>query len=96
MDPISPMLEVAREFGLYGLLATLVILAGVYAARKAGIVATGNQARIANIVLSAILYGLSGEPAAESALMAALTSIVAGLVYELLKWLGSKIPSRQA
>ena len=86
------LIEALQAFGLPGLGAVAVILLGVFAAKRVGLVATGDHARLANVVLSAILFGLSGDPAAESGLSAALASILSALAYELIKWAGQQIP----
>jgi hypothetical protein len=78
------------HFGLTGLFLALVILAGVFIARKVGLVASGDQARFANVLLSAILYGLSENPQSEGALLAVLSSLLASLMYELLKYAGNQ------
>jgi len=84
------LVEALSEFGLAGVIAALVILLGVFAAKRAGIVATGNHARLANIVLSAILYGLADNPEAETALLAVISSVLAGLFYQGLEYAGNK------
>ena len=84
------LVEALSEFGLAGVIAALVILLGVFAAKKSGLVATGDHARLANIVLSAILYGLADSPEAETALLAVISSVLAGLVYQALDYAGSK------
>lgn len=84
------LIDALSAFGLPGLLAALVILIGVYVAKKSGLVATGNQARIANVILSAILYGLGNNPQSESALLAVLSSLLAALAFTGLEWLGNK------
>lgn len=88
------LVDALSTFGLPGLFAALVILIGVFVAKRAGLVATGDQARIANLVLSAIIAGLSGNPASESALMAVLSSLLAALAFEGLKYAQSKIPNK--
>ncbi len=90
------LLEALSAFGLPGVLAALVILVGVYVARVSGLVATGNQARIANIVLGAILFGLSANPQAEGALMAAISSMLAGLAHEGISWLIDYLKEKKA
>lgn len=80
------LVDVLSAFGLPGLLAALVILIGVFVARQSGLVATGNQARIANLVLSVIIAGLSDNPMAEGALLAVLSSLLAALAFEGLKY----------
>lgn len=84
------LVDALSAFGVPGMIATAVILIGIYAAKKGGLVATGNQARIANVVLGAILFGLGDNPQAEGALLAVLSSILAALAFTLLEWLGSK------
>lgn len=89
------LIEALKAFGLPGLVVVVVILVGVFVAKKAGLVATGNHARLANVILSAILFGLSGDPEAETALHAAIASVLSALAYELIKWLGDKLPLPQ-
>lgn len=87
----NTLIEALKAFGLPGLIAATFILAAVFLARRAGLIVNGDQARIANIVLAAILAGLSGDPAAETALMAALSSVLAALMYELIKLAAGKL-----
>jgi hypothetical protein len=82
------LIETLSAFGVPGLIATALILIGVFAAKKSGLVASGDHARIANIVLSAILYGLNASPESSNALNAALSSILAALAFQLLERLG--------
>lgn len=91
---IQTLLDTLQAFGLPGLLAALVILLGVFVAKRAGLVATGDQARIANVVLSAVLFGLGDNPQSEGALMAVLSSLLAALAYELIKFIGAKVKSK--
>lgn len=91
---IQSLVDALSAFGLPGLLAALVILIGVYVAKRSGLVATGNQARIANVVLSAILFGLSDNPQSEGALLAVLSSLLAALAYEGLKYLGNQATAK--
>jgi hypothetical protein len=84
------LVDVLSSFGLPGILAALVILIGVFVAKQSGLVATGNQARIANVILSAILYGLSDNPQAEGALLAVLSSLLAALAFTGLEYLKKK------
>ena len=85
------LIDALQAFGLPGLGAVAVILVAVFAAKKGGLVATGDQARIANVVMSAILFGLSGDPAAESGLNAALASVLSALAFEAIKWVGKQV-----
>ncbi len=87
---LTQFVEAVSAFGLPGLFTALVILVGVFAARKSGIVATGNQARVANLALGAILYGLNGSADSEAALHSVLSSILASLAYAGIKYLSKK------
>lgn len=87
---LNQLVEALSSFGLPGLLTALVILLGVYFARKSGVIATGNHARLANIVLGAILYGLNGNADSQTALHSVLASILAGLAYKGVEFLGTK------
>ena len=89
-DILNQMVEALKTFGLPGLLGALGILVLVFIARKSGLIVTGDQARIANVVIAAILAALSGDPAAETALMTVLTSVLASVIYELLKLVNTK------
>lgn len=84
------LVDVLKTFGVPGLIATACILLGIFAAKKGGLVATGNQARIANVVLSAILFGLGNDPKAESALMAVIASVLSALAFTLVEWIGNR------
>ena len=87
---IQNLVDTLQAFGLPGLLAALVILVGVFIAKKSGLVATGDQARIANVILSAVLFGLGDNPQSEGALMAVLASLLASLAYELIKYIANR------
>lgn len=93
--PLEQLIEAFQSFGLPGLLIVVVVLILIYVARISGLVATGNQARIANIVLTAILFGLSEDPTATAALQAAIASIASALLYELFKKIGERFPTPQ-
>ena len=84
------LVDALSAFGLPGLLAAAVILIGVFIAKRSGLVATGDQARIANLVISAILYGLNGNPQSEGALLAVLSSLLAALLFTGIEWLYKK------
>ena len=86
---LTQLVEALKAFGLPGILGALIVLIGVFLARKSGLVATGDHARLANVILSAILFGLSGNPAAQTALESVIASVLAGLAYELLQ----KVPT---
>lgn len=87
----DPFVEALSEFGLPGIGIACFILAAIFFARKGGLIVTGGQARLANLLLGAILAGLSGDPAADTALTAVLSSLLAALMYELLKYLAGLV-----
>lgn len=83
------LLQVAQTYGLPGLLIALVVLVGVFLAKRGGLVVTGNQARIANITLAAIIAGLDpANPEAEKAIIAAIAAIASALIYQGATYIG--------
>lgn len=78
------LVDVLSAFGVQGLIAAAIILVGVYVAKRAGLVATANQARIANVVMAAVIYGLT-NPQSEGALMAVLSALLAALAHKGLE-----------
>ena len=87
---LTALVEAFASFGWTGLLVALVILVGVFAARKVGIVATGNHARLANVILGAVLYGLNGTTDSETALHSVLAPLLAALAFQGIQYLASK------
>lgn len=85
------LVDVLSAFGWQGLLAAAVILVTIYIAKRAGLVATANQARIANVVLAAVIYGLT-NPQSEGALMAVLSAVLASLVHKGLEQIPAMKP----
>ncbi len=90
MNPIQSLVDALSAFGVPGVLTAVGILIAVFLAKRSGLVATGNQARMANLILSALLYGLSDNPDAEKAIMALLASLLAALSFTALEWVSSK------
>jgi len=82
------------SYGTPGLIATALILLVVFAAKKSGLVATGNQARFANLLMGAVLYALGDNPKSESALMALLSSVLAALAFTGLEYLGKRFSKK--
>lgn len=74
------LVETLSAFGVPGLIASAVILIGVYVAKRSGLVATSDQARIANVVFAAVIYGVT-NPTSEGALMAVLSAVLASLAH---------------
>jgi hypothetical protein len=82
--------------GLPGLLVALVVLVGVFLARRGGIVVSGDQARIANLMIAVIASGLDPlNVQADDALVAVIGSIVSALLFEGIKLIGDKMPSKE-
>lgn len=81
----------ASSFGFTGVAVSAVIFLLILILRASGVVATGNHARIANLALSVILSGLSEDPAQQTALMAALMSVLSALMYEFVRYIGQYI-----
>jgi hypothetical protein len=87
------LVDALAAFGWQGLAFAAVILIGVFVAKRSGLVATGDQARIANVILAAVLAGLGDNPLSEGALMAVLSSLLAALAYELIKYIRDQFPT---
>lgn len=82
----------AAEYGWQGMLFALVVLVLVYVARINGLVVNGNWARVANVVLAAILTGLNPlEPDAEKAIVAVIASLGSALLYEFIQFATKKL-----
>jgi len=88
---MNEFVQTLSSAGLPGMVAALVVLLIIFIAKKGGIVATGNQARFANVALGAITYGLSNAPEAEAALTALIASLLSALFYEGIQWSGAYI-----
>lgn len=78
------LVDVLATFGLQGLIAAALILIAVYVAKRVGLVATPNQARIANVVMAAVIYGLT-NPQSEGALLAVLSALLAAMAHKGLE-----------
>lgn len=88
----AEFVSLATQYGWQGVLFALVVLALVYFARINGLVVDGNGARIANVVLSAILTGLNPlDPSAPDAIVAVIASLGSALLYELIRWANSRL-----
>jgi len=88
---MNDFLQLVLNNGVEGLVAGFGVLLLVYAVSKGGIAVTGNQKRIANVVLSVLLAGVSIlEPQADEVVVAALASVVSALAYEFVRFLAQK------
>lgn len=86
----NEFVSLLSAYGPAGIGFSLVVLILIYVARVSGLVITGNQARLANVLLSVILSGLAADPGAGKSLEAILISLVSSLLYELFKYAQSK------
>ena len=77
---LQTLVDLFSSFGVNGLIASAVILVLIYVAKRSGLVATSDQARLANVILAAVIYGLN-DPSSESALMAVLSAVIASLAH---------------
>jgi len=65
----------------------LVVLVLVFAASAFKLTITGNQKRLANLVLSLLLGGVSlTGTTPEAALVTAIASLASAGIYELIQW----------
>lgn len=88
---LPDFVEMVKAAGPVGLAVGLIVLVIVFALAKAGVVVTGDQKRIANVVLTILLAGLNFlNPEALDVLVAAIASVGSAALYELLKWIFSK------
>jgi hypothetical protein len=86
MDQFQNLVDVLKEaFGIYGLIAALLILLTVYIAKRAGLVMTSEQAVIANLVFGVVIQGLGDNPLAEGAMLALISSLLAALAHVVLE-----------
>ena len=84
--------SLASQYGWQGLAAALGVLVLVYLCRINGLVISGANARIANIVLSAIISGLNPlDPEASHVLVAVIASLGSALLYEFIRFAQKKL-----
>lgn len=89
--------SLAGSFGWQGLAFAVVVLVLVYIARINGLVVNGSNARIANVVLSAILSGLNPlDPDVEKAIVAVIASLGSALLYEFIRFAQKKLEEQSA
>lgn len=89
---LQTLYETLSAFGVPGIIGAAFVLIAIFAAKRGGLVVTGNHARIANVVLNAIIYGLGNNPQSEGALLAVLSMVLSALAFTGLEWLGKKFP----
>lgn len=80
-------LELVKANGVEGLFIGFIVLLAVFGLNKSGVIVSGNQKRIANVILSLLLAGVSlTDPSQASAVIAALASLGSAVAYELLRY----------
>lgn len=88
---MSDFLTVVQGAGVPGLITGLVVLLAVFGLSYGGVVVTGDQKRVANIVLSILLSGVSLlNPSSTEVVTAGIASLASALVYEFVRFLASK------
>lgn len=97
---MSEFLTLVQANGVLGLIVGLAVLVIVFGLSKGGVVVSGAQKQSANVILSLLLAGVSLlNPESADVIVASIASIGSALVYELIKYLGSKAsatPTRPA
>ncbi len=84
---LDSFLELVKTNGIEGLVVGLIVLVAVFALGSAQVVVTGNQKRLANVILSLLLGGVSLVGTTPSdALVAAIASLASAGLYELIRW----------
>jgi len=81
---LEQFFELAKGYGVEGLVVALVVLVLVYLAKFSGLVKNGNVARIVNVIFAVVLGGYQfGDN--ESAFVSVIASIGSALLYTLIE-----------
>lgn len=81
-------LQLIQANGIEGLITGAAVLLLVYALSAGNVAVSGNAKRLANVVLSILLSGLSLlDPGQNEAVEAALASVLSALAYEFIQYL---------
>lgn len=81
-------LQLIQANGIEGLVTGAAVLVLVYALSAGNVAVSGNAKRLANVVLSIMLSGLSLlDPGQNEAIEAALASVLSALAYEFIQFL---------
>lgn len=81
-------LQLIQANGIEGLVTGAAVLVLVYALSAGNVAVSGNAKRLANVVLSIMLSGLSLlDPGQNEAVEAALASVLSALAYEFIQFL---------
>ena len=88
---MSDFITLVTSNGLTGLIVGLAVLVAVYGMSAANITVTGNQTRIANVVLSILISGVSlVNPESADVVVGAIATVSSALVYEFIQYLLAK------
>ena len=84
---LEQFLELVKANGIEGLVIGLVVLVLVFAASAFKLTITGNQKRLANLILSLLLGGVALSGTTEdAAIVSAIASLASAGLYELIQW----------
>lgn len=85
-------IELLQEVpGFAGVVLAFVVLVAVYAMKRARLTVTGDQARLANIILSAFLtYQTQDISQIESTLVFVISSLLSSGIHLLFEWLNKR------
>jgi hypothetical protein len=84
-------IQLVQANGVLGLIVGLVVLVSVFLLSRGRVVVTQGQKQSANVVMSILLAGLSlVNPEGSDVVVAAIASIGSALVYELIRYIGTK------
>ena len=94
---MSEFLALVTSNGLEGLFVGFLVLLVVYALSAGNVVISGNQKRLANVVLSILLAGVSlVNPESSEVVVGAIASVASALLYEFIQFLAKKQAERKA
>lgn len=93
---MSDFLTLVQQNGVIGLVTGLIVLVAVYALSYGQLTVTGNQKRMANVVLSILLSGVSMlNPDEPNVVVAAIASLASALAYQFFEFLGKEAEKRK-
>jgi len=94
---MSEFLALVTSNGIEGLIVGLLVLVAVYLLGTGNVVVTGNQKRVANVVLSILLAGVSlFNPESAEVVVGAIASISSALLFEFITFVAKKQAERKA
>lgn len=82
---MEKILSIISSNGIEAIIAALFVLLAVYAFNRVGVIVSGEQKRLANVILSILIVGvdLLNAPI-DDVFVAAFASIVSALIYNAL------------